>query len=122
MLGGVSGGAIREDNWKLIEYFDPTRPAKFELFDLAKDLGETNNLASLHPDRVEAMRGAMTSYLASKTVREALALSASSISLVKSPFPPIFASGRSRNLSPLVLIICISMAPASASSPWAADS
>jgi len=57
--------------WKLIDSPSP------ELFDLAKDLGETNNLASLHPDRVEAMRGAMTSYLASKTVREALALSAS---------------------------------------------
>ena len=41
-LGGISGGAIRSDDWKLIEFFDT---GKVELYNLAKDIGEKNNLA-----------------------------------------------------------------------------
>jgi len=57
--------------WKLIDSPSP------ELFDLSNDFGETNNLADAQPQRVEELREAMNSYLASKTVREALALNAS---------------------------------------------
>ena len=57
--------------WKLIDSPNP------ELFDLANDYGETNNLAGARAEKVQELRAAMTSYLASKTVREPLALSAS---------------------------------------------
>ena len=36
-LGGVSGGAIRVGDWKLIEFFDPAREEKHALFYLSKD-------------------------------------------------------------------------------------
>jgi arylsulfatase A len=54
-LGGVSGGAIRDGNWKLIEYFDPARSEKFELFDLSKDPSEKKDLASSEPKRVHEL-------------------------------------------------------------------
>ena len=48
---------FRHGSWKLIPGGGPkaktTEPA---LFDLATDLGETKNLAALHPDRAAAMR------------------------------------------------------------------
>jgi arylsulfatase A-like enzyme len=43
--------AIREGDWKLLRY--PDRPA--ELYDLSKDIAETNDLAALHPDKVRAL-------------------------------------------------------------------
>jgi len=58
-------------DWKLI---DSPKP---ELFNISEDYGETNNLADAHPERVIEMREAMLSYLSSKTVRDAVALSAS---------------------------------------------
>jgi len=54
--------------WKLIDSPNP------ELFDLSVDYGETNNLAGAEPQRVADMREAMSSYLASKTTREAIGL------------------------------------------------
>ena len=62
ILGGVSGGAIREGNWKLIEYFDPTRPTKYELFDLAKDPSEKKDLASAQPKRVCELQGKLAAW------------------------------------------------------------
>ena len=41
------GGAIREGQWKLIQFFEDDR---VELYDLAQDIGEQNNLAEQHPD------------------------------------------------------------------------
>ena len=61
-LGGVSAGAIREGDWKLIEYFDPARPEKFELFDLGKDPSEKNDLASSEPDRVKELHSQLVSW------------------------------------------------------------
>ena len=55
-LGGVSSGAIREGNWKLIEYFDPASPSKYELFDLAKDPSEKRDLAKDQPKRVRDLQ------------------------------------------------------------------
>ena len=46
-LGGVSGGAIREGNWKLIEWFEKDAVS---LFDLAVDLGEKNDLAKIEKE------------------------------------------------------------------------
>ncbi|WP_231902353.1 sulfatase [Microbulbifer thermotolerans] len=42
---------IRDSDWKLIRY--PDRPA--ELYNLAEDIGEQNDLAAVHPQRVRSM-------------------------------------------------------------------
>jgi len=43
--------AIRKGDWKLIDFYaDPP-----ELYNLAEDISESNNLAERHPDRVRAM-------------------------------------------------------------------
>ena len=52
-LGGVSSGAIRNGDWKLIEYFDPAKPEKFELFNLRNDPSEKTNLAGSKPEVVQ---------------------------------------------------------------------
>ncbi len=45
--------AMRDANWKLVSKF----PGTWELFDIAKDRTERNNLATAMPDRVQAMGG-----------------------------------------------------------------
>jgi len=52
-LGGKSGGAIREGDWKLIEFFDD---GKIELYNLADDVSEKNNLAEKMPSRASELR------------------------------------------------------------------
>lgn len=55
--GGRPGGAMRDGNWKFVEYYDaPDAP---ELYDLSKDVGEKHNIASRHPDRVRTLRAAL---------------------------------------------------------------
>lgn len=44
-------GSIRSGNWKLLRY--PDRPA--ELFDIAYDCGEQNDLANSHPEIVKSL-------------------------------------------------------------------
>ncbi|MCA9299840.1 MAG: sulfatase, partial [Phycisphaerales bacterium] len=51
--GGSPAGAMREGRYKLIEWYEPGR--EVELFDLEADPGETTNLASELPERVESM-------------------------------------------------------------------
>ena len=55
-LGGVSGGAIRVGDWKLIEFFDPAKKEKHALFNLAKDPSEKTDLAIEEPERVRALQ------------------------------------------------------------------
>jgi arylsulfatase A-like enzyme len=50
--GGVPGGAIIEDDWKLIEFYEDGRR---ELFHLSEDFGERINLAGLEKTRAERM-------------------------------------------------------------------
>ena len=45
-------GAIREGDWKLIEYFEDGR---LELYNLADDLSEGNNLAQSMPERTQQL-------------------------------------------------------------------
>jgi uncharacterized sulfatase len=46
--------AVRKDDWKLIEFYeDGTR----ELYDLAKDPGESENLAGVNPDKTTELAG-----------------------------------------------------------------
>ena len=51
-LGGVSAGAIRSGDWKLVEFFDT---GELELYHLETDLGETNNVAKQNPQLVESL-------------------------------------------------------------------
>ncbi len=61
--GATPCAAIREGDWKLIEFFGDSfddgfryRPGrKLELFNLSEDLGETRDLASAEPALAEAM-------------------------------------------------------------------
>jgi arylsulfatase A-like enzyme len=51
--GGAPGGAIRQGDWKLIEWFEgPT----VELYNLADDVGEKHNLAADYPEKVKQLR------------------------------------------------------------------
>ena len=47
-LGGRSSGAIRQDDWKLIEFFDTHT---VELYNLDRDAGERDNLVDKRPDK-----------------------------------------------------------------------
>jgi arylsulfatase A len=58
-LGGVSGGAIRAGDWKLIEHFDS---GEVELFSLKDDPSETSNLASDKPKEVASLRGQLAKW------------------------------------------------------------
>lgn len=51
--GGRPGGAIREGDWKLVEHYEDGRA---ELFNLARDVGEIEDLAAREPARAEALR------------------------------------------------------------------
>ena len=52
-LGGRSAGAIRQGNFKLIEFFDK---GQIELYNLANDIGEEHNLAAELPDKVRELQ------------------------------------------------------------------
>jgi arylsulfatase A-like enzyme len=47
-------GAVRQGNWKLV--WQATLPSKLELFDLAADPAEKNNVAAAHPDKVAELQ------------------------------------------------------------------
>ncbi|MCE9552727.1 MAG: arylsulfatase [Planctomycetes bacterium] len=53
-------GAIRKSNWKLIKV--ATLPGKTELFDLAKDPSEKENVANQHPDVVNDLEARLMNY------------------------------------------------------------
>jgi arylsulfatase A-like enzyme len=50
--GGAPGGAVREGDWKLIEWYEGNR---VELFNLKDDLGERHDLADAQPEKVKAL-------------------------------------------------------------------
>jgi hypothetical protein len=54
-LSGISSGAIRHGNWKLIEYFDPKKSEQFELFNLKNDPSEKINLAGSKSEVVQEL-------------------------------------------------------------------
>ena len=47
--GGRPGGAVRDGDWKMIEFYDTGRR---ELFDLKRDVRESSNLAEARPEKV----------------------------------------------------------------------
>jgi arylsulfatase A len=60
--GSRPGAALRQGDWKLIEHFD-TSPSSPELYNLARDPGETTNLASQEKQRVEEMHRALAKWI-----------------------------------------------------------
>lgn len=49
----VPAGAVRAGDWKLIEFYDD---GHLELYNLAEDIGETNNLADAMPEKARELR------------------------------------------------------------------
>lgn len=54
------GGAIREGDYKLIEFYDD---GSVELYDLANDIGEQQDLSGRMPDKAEAMKAKLDRWL-----------------------------------------------------------
>jgi arylsulfatase A-like enzyme len=52
-LGGGSSGAIRQGDFKLIEFYDT---GEVELYNVAEDVSERNNLADIHIEKVTELR------------------------------------------------------------------
>lgn len=52
--------AIRKNEWKLVYYYET---GKKELFNVPKDIRETNNLAETHPDIVKSLSKQLAHYL-----------------------------------------------------------
>ena len=61
----MSASAVRQGDYKLIRVYDRDgdKPYKYELYNLAKDIGETNNLAASMPEKVKAMDEMITQHL-----------------------------------------------------------
>jgi arylsulfatase A-like enzyme len=57
--GSRPAGAIRSENWKLIEHFED---GSVELFDLAQDVGESKNLAAEQPQRAAELLSKLQSW------------------------------------------------------------
>ena len=57
--GGAPFGAVREGDWKLIEWYED---GSLELFNLRADLGETKNLAARKPDKVKTLHSKLAAW------------------------------------------------------------
>ena len=57
--GGAPNGAIRDGDWKLIEWYED---GALELFNIAQDLGEKNNLAAQQPEKVKELHGKLIAW------------------------------------------------------------
>ena len=51
--------AVREGDWKLLCEYDGAKP---ELYDLAHDRGEQNNVAALHPEVVQRLTASVVAW------------------------------------------------------------
>jgi arylsulfatase A-like enzyme len=63
--GRPPGVTVRQGDWKLIRWFETSQryPSVHELYNLGEDIGETNNLAAEHPERVERMDALIDRFL-----------------------------------------------------------
>ncbi|HWB14211.1 MAG TPA: sulfatase-like hydrolase/transferase [Pirellulales bacterium] len=57
--GSRPGAAVRDGDWKLIEFYDTGRR---ELFNVAEDVGESRNLADEQPERVAGLAARLASW------------------------------------------------------------
>jgi arylsulfatase A-like enzyme len=60
-INAACGGtpSLRDGAWKLVLAADPVMKTPVQLYNLDEDLGETTNLAAMHPDRVKSMQDTM---------------------------------------------------------------
>lgn len=58
--GGTPGGAVRVGDWKLIEFYTPGKP--LELYNLAEDIGEQNNLAEKNPEKTKELQAMLVAW------------------------------------------------------------
>ncbi|MBK1830412.1 sulfatase [Verrucomicrobiaceae bacterium R5-34] len=63
--GGSPGTVIRQGNWKLIHFYSPDK--EDELYNLAQDKSETNNLFSKNPEKVKQLTKQMQAMLKETT-------------------------------------------------------
>ncbi len=56
--GGSPGGAVRDGDWKLIEWYE----GAVELFNLKDDLGEQNDVAAANPQKVKEMKARLDAW------------------------------------------------------------
>ncbi len=59
--GGAPGGAVRDGDWKLVEWYEDGR---LELFNLREDLGEAANLAAREPEKVRSLHAKLKAWRA----------------------------------------------------------
>ncbi|MBX3178024.1 MAG: sulfatase [Candidatus Hydrogenedentes bacterium] len=64
--GGTPGAAIRQGDWKLIEFFEDRPP---ELYNLATDPGEQRDLAGDHPEKAVELRAKLDAWQAETGAR-----------------------------------------------------
>ena len=58
--GGEPSSVIRDGDWKLIYYYEDSR---YELYNLARDLGETTPLNATYPEKVEELAAKLDKWL-----------------------------------------------------------
>ena len=54
--GGAPHGVVRQGDWKLIEWYED---GALELYDIAQDAGEKNNLAAAQPEKAKTLLAAL---------------------------------------------------------------
>lgn len=64
--GGSPGSAVRRGDWKLIRFYEDGRE---ELYNLADDVAELHDLASIHEETVNELSGALETWLAQVNAR-----------------------------------------------------
>ena len=57
--GGAPHGAIRDGDWKLIEWYED---GALELYHIPQDISEKTNLATANPERVAALRAKLVAW------------------------------------------------------------
>lgn len=67
--GGGPGGAIRDGDWKLIEWFRPDGAHETELYNLHDDLSEEHNLAGEEPGLAAELQAKLASWRAEQLAR-----------------------------------------------------
>jgi arylsulfatase A-like enzyme len=62
--GAKAGVTVRFGDWKLIRWFDPERQGQaHELYNLRDDIGESNNMAAAHPNKVKELDALIDGFL-----------------------------------------------------------
>ena len=63
--GNIPASSVRKGDWKLIRFWydNYDQSNRYELYNLRWDIGETTNLASLHPEKLEELTKLLDRYI-----------------------------------------------------------